>query len=730
VSAIAKSLCGSVTGRALGAALDACRSIRDLFDISISTRKDREFGLPGGRAREVRAKLGSIEFSLHRGQVISQQLTRERSNASWATAGIGEDGAHLRLWSEIQAKGRLAGIEVWSQAFSDLAMLTEDSPESKLKPDFPDSIEQEPLPPKDIDLSSEIEPAEDRKPVASEISSSPADSHDRHLINLHNHQAASWTSRSKTVDSHLRVALCQLRVENHSYQHPLYDVSNTDLGSEGVNYHKEPWLWNKADSDQIEGKAASAVEGHRRRVLAEVIKACDKFGVDVLLLPEYSVRPETVIWLRHRMSDLRSDLAIWAGTFRKPPGMQIEGESWINVLDDWCSALPVVLRRERNEQYEICVDRTKRYGAIAVNEWFNPSGDASLKAVSDALGLDPATDMRAWLIELICSEVFMASSPSNLHSLAEYYGKMLDQIGIKSDKTSIERIMDDIKWFAENTTLTRYRGIGLHRKSIVLIPAYTARATDYAVFGQASYLSSGLVSVFCDAVSSKGGRGCSCFIGDNSWDDEDDHSMHEQRLCPYHGVFPGMYRQWAQERGWLGTQEQALVIADIDPIHTVPGKPRQQTLLNPMELVAHLPIIECNGDSERAESIVMIGRDIEKLPRSARHNTAALTKNDAASVSSILKKLASLDGVLRDHAATGHKSKKQDSWLSKRHQAFVQHHHGLPHSWPFPCLIDWLLIPDEINPKIHLLDGETTLPLIRIPPYSTLGSDSLSEDDS
>lgn len=39
-------------------------------------------------------------------------------------------------------------------------------------------------------------------------------------------------------------------------------------------------------------------------------------------------------------------------------------------------------------------------------------------------------------------------------------------------------------------------------------------------------------------------------------------------------------------------REQAVVIADIDPVYMNEGRPRQQALPAPVKLVAHLPIIE------------------------------------------------------------------------------------------------------------------------------------------
>ena len=55
-----------------------------------------------------------------------------------------------------------------------------------------------------------------------------------------------------------------------------------------------------------------------RELLEKVMEICSDFDVDILLLPEYSVRPETVEWMREVLDDEQKGykFSIWAGTYR------------------------------------------------------------------------------------------------------------------------------------------------------------------------------------------------------------------------------------------------------------------------------------------------------------------------------------------------------------------------------------------------------------------------------
>ena len=137
------------------------------------------------------------------------------------------------------------------------------------------------------------------------------------------------------------------------------------------------------------------------------------------------------------------------------------------------------------------------------------------------------------------------------------------------------------------------------------------------MFGQGFYLSAGLKTVFCDTAGT-GGRGGSCFIGPDSWDDNKankDPYLMENTI--YHGLKPGIYMQSAGEqcRGALGNVEQALLICDVYP-HLDKGSPNAESMMSAFSLVAHIPVFEernygtaCNGKCNRKQYCHMISQD-------------------------------------------------------------------------------------------------------------------------
>lgn len=70
-------------------------------------------------------------------------------------------------------------------------------------------------------------------------------------------------------------------------------------------------LWKGGAPNPVQ--MMSWAEHRRRRVLERVIDSCEAFKVDLLVLPEYSVRPETVEWLKNLLAGKR--VAVLAGTF-------------------------------------------------------------------------------------------------------------------------------------------------------------------------------------------------------------------------------------------------------------------------------------------------------------------------------------------------------------------------------------------------------------------------------
>ena len=151
----------------------------------------------------------------------------------------------------------------------------------------------------------------------------------------------------------------------------------------------------------------------------------------------------------------------------------------------------------------------------------------------------------------------MATSPANLTSMA------------RASRALAQRFGDQAKSYAEiikNTTEDVLRissHLGLRQMSfkspdagkpqiehgrygrtpIILVPAYTSRAVDYYIAGQASYLAAGVTTVFCNAVGMNT-HGGSCFIGTDSWETRNlTNCAYMPDYSLYYGVFPGIYRQ-------------------------------------------------------------------------------------------------------------------------------------------------------------------------------------------
>jgi hypothetical protein len=278
-------------------------------------------------------------------------------------------------------------------------------------------------------------------------------------------------------------------------------------------------------------------------------------------------------------------------------------------------------------------------------------------------------------------------------------------------------IMTDITEFARHTGVSE--GLKL-RRTILLVPAMTSRSTDYTILGQAAYLSSGLTTVFCNAVLPHYGNGRSCFIGHDCWQDtsaEKGFPGYE----PYHGQRPGIFNL---NHGQLGREEQALVIADIDPFYASEGKPRPQTLLKPLRLIAHLPLIEswqakpgaassscrCYRSQQSLSAAEFAPKLLEALQRGpAKGWKGTISDSDPAILTNALRLLADPPHCARQSDQTN------AGWLRRRARAYLTGHAADPCPWPPPVALDWLWIdPDS--------DSTAPYPSIDVPPYAAVDS--------
>ncbi len=469
------------------------------------------------------------------------------------------------------------------------------------------------------------------------------------IDHLREWQRASWkqrfgagrTSEDKDarVSSHFRVALLQWRVTD-SYSHPVAEagLNGFPLGESSLEELRKQLVGNFKHLNKAAKRGAEfhwendedaiSWPEHRRRVfLREALKACQHLNVQLLVLPEVSVRPDTVSWLKKELRQY-PDLAVLAGTYRHF-GDKIDSEHLMEKLtllwqpdDDLAEALGV-----KGKSEVIQFQRGKKYRAVAAHELFRPNvntlaplfteeglletledkfkggwSSSHLKALIRALIHSP--NKLRYCMELICSELFLLTSPANRRPLQQELAKVLKHF---SHDASIAKkhVDDDFEALGELLTVAQSNR---ERRSVLLVPACTTRSNDYWHAGQASVLASGTATVFCNASKSHGAGG-SCFIGIDSVTPQNGHhtgTVH--RLTPYHGWHKGILQP--NGTGALSETDQALVVVDLDPVHVVSGKPRPQLLPEPMSLVAYLPIVEVVNKEENAESLSNALRDV------------------------------------------------------------------------------------------------------------------------
>lgn len=419
-------------------------------------------------------------------------------------------------------------------------------------------------------------------------------------------QKDSWTKRfgaSRADDlgarSHLRVALFQWRVDD-SYSHPIAEVGLSGFpfaptAKKALQTHLDGDFKdvNKAAKRGSEfhwsdDREVISWPEHRRRVLlGQALGACRELNVQLLVLPEVSIRPDTVKWLRAELLH-HPGLAVLAGTFRQFEAASNHPEH----LKEKLTLLWQPAKAEANDfglQGNALVmqfQRDKKYRAVAAHELFRPGTNelAPLYREQEVLEQLRGTSERTWTtdqlqalmqalihgpqklrycMELICSELFLLTSPANRVPLLHDLAKVMQQFGVKTDKAETQ-IDSDTVALGEWLTITQKNR---ERRSVLLVPAATSRSNDYWHAGQASVLASGTATVFCNAVSKEMSVGGSCFIGIDSVQKAKDQTGIVRLLTPYHGWHHGILQPSGS--GALSKEDQALVVVDLDPVHVV-----------------------------------------------------------------------------------------------------------------------------------------------------------------
>jgi hypothetical protein len=532
-------------------------------------------------------------------------------------------------------------------------------------------------------------------------------------------QRKIWSRRESKSPGHIRVALMQWDVAE-TYHHPVIDADS--------------WMGDWPPQGDFSAFEVSAIEARRRELLVEALSACATLRVQLLVLPEYSVRPETVGWLRTQLK--RKDMpSVLAGTYKIHGNVTDVGfeKTYSEILgaSDFGkifgnhgypsssvatpssgehSAMltlltPVNLDGGVGGRMVCTFSRRKKYPSLAAGEVINPlieeirplySPEALLSELESRTVLGERKNLKGmsvsatsilsyavqkeelqYLAEFVCSELFLPMSPVNHAGLASELQKMSMRFGAQfSDIEASKSVVADLK------NISLYLGTGAQKsvhRTLLLVPAMTSRSADYWIFGQAALLAGGATTVFCNAVT-KDSVGGSCFIGRNSWNPEA-AKIHCDLNTPYSGWSKGIYYGVAKDT--LGRKEKALVVADIDPMFMHEGKPRPQALAVPLQLVGYFPIVEVKGDfaSTFAGKMASTVDKVCRLPSSSIVSPSELSS--AALCNAVKEVLEETD----------------EGGFSERIRHWEKYWRANPSAGVPPAIVDWLWVDTTVNPR-------------------------------
>jgi hypothetical protein len=720
-------LASKLTKEKTGCVFAATKELDQAMGIVVESRRSELFRLHSdsrtGLAK-VETDSGSYQFpswrvnydGLHgeRQGGVEQKLVGERYVLRWSQAvvsdrllDIGVVNPHLASLSDLESSDS-DSLEPVSQSGGELPFASELKPVAPTSPAGPmtRSLEAETSTP---EIPAPAPRSDPKLPTETGAATPPTKSDP--LDEIQRLQERSWASRPEKAWRHARVAFFQWNLDE-TYRHPIFDAClrgfprQACLDSERHEV-KYPERWNEP------GELPSCVEHRRRALLKSALRACRAFKVDILLLPEYSIRPDTADWLRKQLPELAPITSVWAGTYRQPPNMRLKVNPNEEQPSAWSAVMPIILAPAPGELSWQVRLRRKKYPAVAVNEVFCPKTtplEPEFKATSAQF------DSRAYTNELICSEVFLVTSPANLLGMVHAFQRLLVNFSEGPQRTFREledHITQDIKSFARYTSLSHALD---QPRLILLVPAMTTRSVDYSILGQASFLASAVTTVFCNAVAGRFGCGESCIIGHDSWGKEGVEGVGFPGPGPYHGPLPGIYHPGHFHSGRLGKKEQALVIADVDPVYSPEGKPRPQMLPPPLSLVAHLPIIESINPEDgkagcRCQRWLSLDRmrDFRVFAEKLLDTISTVRGNTSHDRSP--EKLANVLEELEIFVLnSGKPDKEQSGWLKERRLAYLREHANSSRNWPPPVALDWLFAD---------LTGEhANFPKLEVPAYS------------
>jgi DNA primase catalytic core len=601
------------------------------------------------------------------------------------------DGIFHRTWSEVHdsKSGKLLSISALGEPFASIAISKpvandenqrkeestgnstsreeQEIHQSSIENNAPSDIQLSKAVKKEINVPSNVSDAKGTTPLdknqnKKDLSHSDFNDLNRDHSMFRKKQHENWKTRGVKGSGHVRVAFLQADFDI-TYKHPFVEATPTNWPfSTGVkeniefalkshpiygpllkatNSNNSAYVWN------IENKSLPSWSEHRRReILKRTIDSCELLQVDLLVLPEYSVRHETIEWLKDYLAN--KHLSVLAGTYleyRKDSGSNFLSAP-LKLLWPLPKTIADSLLQSKMEGegensdafieallrgHVIEFQRNKKYRSIALNEFFSPPSSALqplfntselLGNIHKKIGFAPSAEIinqlltqtrlpLKHLLELICSEIFLVSSPANYNDMFEDLKVMRKRFGIFT--ADPDEVISDLKSLSQALSIS---GDGIkNRRSILAVPSATTRSADYWITGQSTFLAAGTITVFCNSIDEKVLVGGSCFIGAGSWKAEENENGYIPRITPYHGWSKGIF--YNNKNDALSRKDQAVVIADIDPYNMLGGKPAPQTLPSPLQLVAYLPIVE-TVDWEITETNLINSLEIQKKEISNR----------------------------------------------------------------------------------------------------------------
>jgi hypothetical protein len=713
--------------RMVDIARDAARLVERLYGLTSETRVSRLFQISEADDKGYCLILREGEG---RQNLAGWQIDRDSLGVTRPgdlEYQIDDDGNSSAIWSETRIDQRLVGISLGYRSLADFAGLTVGT-----APQAPPPVSmEEPLAEPEVFLQPLAEPTSHAARPAPARTRPPA-SGSRPNSGVAETSAAAPSApppspRSRTkgdsalerltrvwhgtrrprpsaeTRSNIRIALLQMNVRDigHSFYHPVCEMtgrpySKWEAGLETLR-KKGPQLQS----------TVSWFEARRRAILREALERCATLDVELLILPEYAVRAETVAWLAEELESLGASTSVLAGSFRHPArGAALTYYSGVKGRDVSLGAIiPLIVPGRarggsdgRSRGAKI-YSRLKKYPSTGLSEFIRPNS-LRLKAVYDMHGYDEELPERLrYVRDLICSEVFVAMAPANIYSTVPPLLELHERFGSSAsvDAHSLQKdILADLVQIGLDTSPAIGRPLKSPRQTIMAVPAATTRPFDHHIFGEAGSKAAGLTTVFTNMAGE--GRGESCFIGCYRSSGIEGSSVWSLQ-SPYHGRAPGIWTYRFSGGAPLGKDETALVVAEVNPIDTVMSKPARQVEGQPITLVAHIPFFLGSGASDDplpADAEAMANRilDLDAAVPAAL-SSCNLTPDQVVELRSIANDLANLD-------------KSAESSLKLRAEG-LQVASMQPHAHPrMPLLVDWAFVPAPVAPvefDLPLLDA-------------------------